>query len=524
MRAPNDDSGTIGYQAVAVGAVASALFAYVAIREQFSGLLSDAAIYLLLADHFSPYQSAHHDLGDYLLRTYPFPPLYPLVLGLLGGGSEYPARTYLIGALLLGASLGCFFWWLRRHDLSTGQALALAGVFALLPTTLFTAMGVLSEHLYLLLTMAAVAVLSSKWRPATRLMMCAILVGASALVRSAGAAAVVALCVFWAIRTRGRSSRLAPLAAVAPAVLWYVFKWHQGYTSGYANSLFGGSQGEATVTLANQIRINLEALWYHGVRSLDIAGSAHVQWAAAALGVLMAVGLIRRLWLGKFDAIYVAGYLPIILVWPYPNHMQRFLFVVAPLLLAYGLFGLQATLRLVPARWPRRVVPYAYASVICFLALPSAATIFAQLFEHSNDRFASAVRAPQWHYGVTLAGAKQTAELLDEIRYAMSESGSLVPENACVAATEPAYVHLYMKRRSTRLAPAPAPDMAFAAILDQCPYVFMMAVESLPAKGFPPMYPFERIKDDMEVLYVRHTKPADPGSPVLAMLARLSKR
>src|SRR5215475_2636051 len=48
---------------------------------------SDDAVYLLMADAFSPFVAADPALFDYVLRESLFPPFYPLLLGWLGAGS-----------------------------------------------------------------------------------------------------------------------------------------------------------------------------------------------------------------------------------------------------------------------------------------------------------------------------------------------------------------------------------------------------------------------------------------------------
>ena len=49
----------------------------------------------------------------------------------------------------------------------------------------------------------------------------------------------------------------------------------------------------------------------------------------------------------------------------------------------------------------------------------------------------------------------------------------------------------------------------------------MMAVSSVPDNGIPPMYPFHRIRDHMQVLDVRYSDPDNPASAVASMLVRI---
>ena len=97
-----------------VGAtLACALFAYIGVKPDFSGANSDAAVYVLLADHYSwarelPAKFLHH-----LYSNYPLAPLFPVVLGVAGGGTGAPEHNYLINAALLGLAVGCVGYWAR---------------------------------------------------------------------------------------------------------------------------------------------------------------------------------------------------------------------------------------------------------------------------------------------------------------------------------------------------------------------------------------------------------------------------
>ena len=83
-------------------------------HEQPVGVVADDAIYLLMADRLSPFAAGTSD-SAFIDRYTHFPPLYPLVLAALGGGSEaiLPARLVSAGCLMLG--LLATWAWLRRE-------------------------------------------------------------------------------------------------------------------------------------------------------------------------------------------------------------------------------------------------------------------------------------------------------------------------------------------------------------------------------------------------------------------------
>ena len=120
-----------------VAILTAPLLLFLAAKGDFTGLMSDTPIYVLLADHFSPsYASA--DWFSFLFARYPFPPLYPIVLGLLGGGSQHIVWTHLIGALMISLCAGAYCYWLLQQDWTNRLAVLQTLVFVLLPITLFT--------------------------------------------------------------------------------------------------------------------------------------------------------------------------------------------------------------------------------------------------------------------------------------------------------------------------------------------------------------------------------------------------
>ena len=76
------------------------------------GFLSDDAVYLLMADGFSPFRSAEPGLIAYVMRQTLFPPLYPLLLAVLGAGSGSLLWAHLITTTTLVLALGFYGLWI----------------------------------------------------------------------------------------------------------------------------------------------------------------------------------------------------------------------------------------------------------------------------------------------------------------------------------------------------------------------------------------------------------------------------
>ena len=96
-----------------------------------------------------------------------------------------------------------------------------------------------------------------------------------------------------------------------------------------------------------------------------------------------------------------------------------------------------------------------------------------------------------------------------------------LPAGACVSSAAYAYIPLYGRRRGQPLAGVSADDEHFFARLRDCPYVFMMAATQWPRRDFPPMYPYERIKDRLEVVEVSMWDKTATKGVVLTMLGKV---
>ena len=125
-----------------------------AVQGSVAGLAVDDAFYLLMADR----QFGHLD-GEpgllALLATRSYPPLYPLVLGLFGGGSDSLLAASITNAALILMWVACLLAWLLRAGVAPAGAALLALAAAFAPFTLYHAQVLWSEHLYLLLQMLA---------------------------------------------------------------------------------------------------------------------------------------------------------------------------------------------------------------------------------------------------------------------------------------------------------------------------------------------------------------------------------
>ncbi|HET7845538.1 MAG TPA: hypothetical protein VFL14_15380, partial [Xanthomonadales bacterium] len=201
---------------LALAAVAFAFLLPFAVQSVYAGFVWDDAFYLLRADALFGRLDDAPDLAAAMREWRSYPPLWPLVLGLAGGGSRALLPAFVANVACIVAWLAAFLWWLRRAGTGsgTGFLLAIAALFA--PFTLYYAQTLWSEHLYLAFALAALAAAEHGLATRRALVATAVLVTLAALTRTAGIALAIAFALLLAWR-RPRDWLLAamlPLAAI----------------------------------------------------------------------------------------------------------------------------------------------------------------------------------------------------------------------------------------------------------------------------------------------------------------------
>ncbi|MGE0485519.1 MAG: hypothetical protein AB7Q81_15350 [Gammaproteobacteria bacterium] len=502
-------------QGVVIGAAAFAFFAWWSARDDFLGNLSDGDVYVLVADLFSPWRDTPHALGTTLFADFPFPPLFPALLGLLGGGSAWPAATYLATSALLALMLVVVRAWLAGLLGSATLASAATLLLAALPGTLLLAFNVVSEPLYVAVSIAAVGTFAAARNPRTWLV-AAILGGLAVLARSAGIALVAAALVAL-VRAPGWRVRLgAALALVGPGLAWSAWRASLATRVDYLDSIAAGDAAATAARLAAVIAFN--AVHAAGAASeLFAANPGPAARAVLVIGAAVAGAVwLARLRQGALDALYFGAYLAMILAWPHPGHMARFLWVLLPIALAYLLLGSAWLARGGDLTRPLQAVTLL---ALALVATPTTLGMFTEVWQAAGTD-AAWVRSPQWHAAGGAAKARAVLRPLGDIVEAMQGIDQHVPPGACVSTIERARVALHGHRRAFELPPSGSSDETLRHALRQCPWVFMIAARQWPDAGYPPMYPYPQIQAELDVVEVKLWDAAAERGTVLTMLAR----
>ena len=408
------------------------------------GVFQDDGVYTVLAKSLATGQGYRYlHMPDAPNATH-FPPLYPLFLaGLWKLFPAFPANVTLFkfaNAAFIGlcAVLG---WRYARRNLRMGLWTATVSVAAFTicaPIVLLSVM-VMSEPLFLA---ALFPVLMACDRAAaTGSRRDALIAGAAggvlALVRTLGVVAIPATALVLAWRRRWLAAVLVCLAGAAVMLPWQLWIGaHEaempavfiGKYGSYGGWLFDGMRDGGPMWVAQLVWFNLRLFIGGGwevlaVNSLPIGFRFVV---TAAVTALFFFGWWKMLARSPVAAWMVAGYLLLVLMWPFPP--QRFTFGIWPLL---GLhFGVA-----VEALWQWR--PRTHPSVVMrWSAVAVAALLFAG---YARSNYTSATRG--WW-------SSMQSYVADRSKPAAEWVSANVPDDAVIVSEDDVLLHLYTGRRA----------------------------------------------------------------------------
>lgn len=281
-----------------------------------------------------------------------YPPGYPAAIAMWGlfFGERFDAMV----VLNLLASLGTLVIVFAAVRARWGSLVAL---LVLLPLAvnpyLVSQVGMIaSEPLFMLLSIAALALVTGEPRPRREFAAGALAIGA-ALTRSAGVPIVAALAVAWLLARRWKAA--VSLAAVSAVVLGWWFWW----TVRFADRSAGQSYIADAALIRNQAdvagklaRMGVTAKGYltssfpQVLRIPTIAGTAIDNVIAVAILLTVSIAALVFLWKSwRAACVYLLATAALLLVWPW--HLTRFLVPLLPLLVLLVIIGTHGLI----ARW-----------------------------------------------------------------------------------------------------------------------------------------------------------------------------
>lgn len=459
--------------------------------DDLTDLGGDSAMYMLMARHLSPFHASSAVLAE-AVRASAYPPLFPLLIGLCGGGMLAGHLVALAGLL---TALPVLYGWLRSEGLAPAPGLWLTAVFALMPGTYLLALNIWTENPYLSFSLAALLAVSraaSGGRGSARLLWLAAAAVALATLTRAAALPLLAAFALHLVLWRPRHG-LWPLAlAAGPFLLWAGLGRSQ--QSGFSNYLAQWTQHygqDAAAGLLRQVAGEFGRLlqaWVQAWTGSAGSGSA-LRGAALAIGLVCVAGWLRRLAQLRFDALYAALYAALLLSWPFPAEAERLLYVLVPVLLAQGALLLRELAAALGDGKAGALLPV-YLGILSISIAPALALTAQRYALPAPGGLELVKHTPEW-YGDNRLRAAPAALVMAVNFNTLRQVGAQVPAGACIFSIKPAVVTLYAERASYSPPAAAVDEAGFERGMAQCRYLYPMALVS---PSFPePFYPLGRL-------------------------------
>lgn len=361
---------------MAVVAPAMVAFAW---QRGVATLADDSVSYITLALHMLPGTDPHVERWVAWRATYP--PVFPLLLAVTGGASDL-----LVGHLVVAACAILGFFAVRRYAAlalgSDAGALAVAALFALAPNTWIAMKGILSEPLFLCVSLATLAFFRARLEGTggSRPLWIAfgVLLALCVLTRAAGAALVLGFAIHAAVRwARTPRRAIVPVAlAAAPVVVltaaWLLLRPH-GATDSYqaAGAQFARAWMEQPLANGRFAANVLANGWIASFMAHSAVGGV-ARGVLGLLGFLALAGAARNALRNRLDGWYVLVATAVTFFWVFgEDNTRRLLYPLVPVALVQAAELVVAAVRAVPSLRLRPVILAAAALLPAAVCLPA---------------------------------------------------------------------------------------------------------------------------------------------------------
>jgi len=421
-----------------------------------AGFVADDAYYLLLADRVSLDRGSLTPIHDYVSEVSHSPPLWTLILGLFGTGSESANSAYLITAIcaLIG-TIGLAVWGLRESPRQTMvSALALAACMS--AGWIVFVQDPWSEFLFFVFIIGA---LLSEQRE--RWYLVAFFCGLAFLTRTAGIAMLVAFLILLVLRRPSEMWKVAGFAIAIPMV-WIVsslgaasddayvqMMWR--HLSSTSSSTDGFAILDQIVRLAGSIKTNVILTFHAWLGMLSFFPGLPIFFVSLLWLPLIALGVYRRLAARRLDGIFVTIYLMMVIAWPFPDHVQRFLLPIFPILVVQGFLFLALEPDSIRARNSRIIAmrkraAIGYILMFIIVSFPSWLHLAGRALDPIPAELSHFSHSQFWLRAATIDEALKEVHQRVAIVSVLQEIPGHVPEGECIRANHPQIAMLYSRR------------------------------------------------------------------------------
>lgn len=496
--------------------VLALIYAVWGLCDSLTELGGDSAAYMLMGRALSPYTASDPILAQALSGA-PYPPLFPAMIGMVGG-SFLAAHGVVLAALLL--AFGLMFKLLRSWGLAEASAAFAVALFAALPGTYLLALNIWSENPFLACSLLALLLLGSANRsPSNETIRpwwaASLAASAAIMIRTAGFPLLVTATAFVLLR-RPRQWGWMLLTAWAPFFAWMGWSHVAGGGSQYGRQLLNQYSHDPLGHLLPQLAAESQSLINAWLADwLGFAAPHALIGLVRIFGLTGLAGCALRLFRGHPEALYVLLYLMMLLVWPWPGEAPRLLYAVIPLLIGYGLLVVEELSMLLTR--VGSTLPYGVLALLGIAVFPGVAITVQERLAPVPQGL-ELIRHVAGYYSDDLRQERRVAWDQAQILADLHNLTTDVPAQECIFQIKSSVIQLVSGRRS--LAP-PLPstdDRTFAQQMKQCRYAYLMKLQS---PTFPvPFYPGDRLLGQYHVIRQLPDITSNSGEP-LAQLVEL---
>jgi hypothetical protein len=465
------------------------------------GFYWDDTWYLVMAEWFSG-RTEHRELVWNMLHLRQYPPLFPLALSVTGNIFANPQNAFIVNALFLVAASAVAMVWFVREKFSAATTAIAAVLVVFNPVALFWLPTLFSEHLFILLTISALVLATSnrEWRGLW--LVIGVIAALAVATRSAGWALLAGMLVHLVL---GR--QFLPLS-------WFA----AGSIAGLLGISFLKAGLPPSLSYLDILSETADRLdWEYMVHQVSalISGWRSL-WGSGVGGLIAAVmvipGLLIRLKMNRPDAWFVMAYVGMLIAWPFPDHMSRFLWPAMPAFLVAGhasmaLFGKQ--------KIGSMIAGIALALIFVASATDGIGRTLSRLIAPPSGELTELSRMPEW----TRSDDRKTGlEILQTRRQFlddMQQISALTADNVCVYSELSALVTA-QARRSSLASPWNSLDRVEMMQI-HCPYYYLIPA-ALPDTESSDVDRFGTAHEEI----FRSMAPYDPdGKQILGVFFRL---
>jgi len=448
-----------------------------------SGFSWDDAWYLLMAEWFSP-GSSHRVLAWTMLWITSYPPLFPLFITWSGADLANTQAAFIMNAFFLACGAGVAMVWFAREGFPVIAMTVAAILMVFNPVSLGYLPILFSEYLFIFLTTSslAIACVAREWKWNSKWVIIGVIVALSVATRTAGwslAAGFLVHLVF----NRKLQPALVFAVSLGTSILIIPF---------LRVGLPPPSVNYMDMLIANMDNLGWE-FFIQQVKGLVLGWSMLWGWGIGKWLAIAAVlpGFFVRLKANRADSWYVVMYLGMLLIWPWPGHMGRFLWPLLPcfLVAVHSSFGLLGTLKY------RTVMASVYMGLILVFTIPDGiGRSLERLFDPPEGELFQYSRMHEWTRSSDreqgMIKLKERQQVINDLR----RVGEIVGDQACIYSEMSPLVAIHSQRLSYPVLWNSLDQVGMKTI--RCEFYYMLP-QQLPGTGIDDVNRFSASHEEL---------------------------